>query len=87
MEPVHTAALEHKGLLSIWEKEIQIGGTRYNKINIDSWLYDRFLDTRKEMKRTLQEWDLAAANQLLSPTFEFTAMTVGPLHIKPYSTM
>lgn len=70
------AALKHKGLLKIWEKDIENGGTVFDKWEmIDKWTFDRFVEARKSMKpvttRTLQQWALAAAMQY--DNFDFTA--------------
>ncbi|XP_046407559.1 uncharacterized protein LOC124172185 [Ischnura elegans] len=70
--------LKPKGMLQKWEKDIESGGTRLEKLRmIDEWVTDRFVEARQRGEsvttRTLQEWALSAAKQHISPTFSFTA--------------
>ena len=64
--------------LSRWKKEIELGGTVYDKYDaINKWTYERFSESRKTGKpvytRNLQVWAMQAAMQVLSDNFKFTA--------------
>lgn len=67
--------LKRKEYLSQWENDIKSGGTRLDKFEaIDSWTYDRFVETRQQYQqvttRNLQQWALAAAAQFIDFNFK-----------------
>ena len=71
-------ALTRMDELKRWEKEIQRGGTQFDKSNtIKKWLYNRFVESRAAkipvMTRNIQAWAMQAARQFESSSFTFYA--------------
>lgn len=72
------ACLSRKDELTRWKKEIQKGGTIFDKsCAIKKWTYDRFCEARQNQvpvtTRNLQEWALQASMQYDSEDFHFSA--------------
>ncbi|KMQ86730.1 tigger transposable element-derived protein 6-like protein [Lasius niger] len=74
-----TCALKRKKDLAQWEKDIEKGGTNWNKYaTIDKWTFDRFIEARRHNEhvttRILQQWAASAALQYTTDTdFKFSA--------------
>ncbi|KAL1493742.1 hypothetical protein ABEB36_009436 [Hypothenemus hampei] len=70
--------LTKKEQLVQWEKDVMNGGNTFDKYRIiDSWVYDRFVESRQDCQqvttRNLQQWALTAAGQFKN--FNFKAST------------
>ncbi|KAL1488862.1 hypothetical protein ABEB36_014657 [Hypothenemus hampei] len=70
--------LTKKEQLVQWEKDVMNGGNTFDKYRIiDSWVYDRFVESRQDCQqvttRKLQQWALTAAGQFKN--FNFKAST------------
>ncbi|KAL1488746.1 hypothetical protein ABEB36_014545 [Hypothenemus hampei] len=70
--------LKSKDNIRRWERDILKGGTIFDKYAaIDSWTYDRFVESRKQniqvTTHDLHEWALKAARQYQSSEFTFKA--------------